>query len=1116
MPGSTEIGKNGKTGAAALLDKLEWRCIGPHRGGRVVAVAGDAKDRMTFYFGACAGGVWKTKDGGTYWECVSDGFFKTAAVGAISVSESDPNVIYVGTGETCIRGNVSHGDGVYKSTDAGKSWSNVGLQDTRHIGKIVIHPENPDIALVAALGHAFGPNEERGVFHTTDGGETWDKVLYRDDKTGAIDLSMDPNNPRIIYAALWEAQRYPWKLNSGGPGSGFFKSTDGGETWTELTRNPGLPKGTLGKIGVAVSPAQPERVWALIEAKDGALFRSDNGGETWQRVCEDPKLRRRAWYYTHLYADPRDANTCWVLNLGCWRSVDGGKTFDGVPTGHGDNHDLWIDPHDSQRLIEGNDGGAQVSFNGGASWSTLFNQPTAQFYHVAADTRVPYRVYGSQQDNSALSLPSFSFNGAIGETEWWVPGGGESGYIAIRPDNPDIVFGGAIGSGFGNGLLWRHDQKNTTDRNITVWPEVVGMGEGADALKYRFQWTFPVEISPHDPNVLYVAGNRLFRSTDEGGSWEAISPDLTRDDKDKQKSSGGPITKDNTGAECYDTIFAFRESPCQKGLFWAGTDDGLVHISRDGGQNWENITPPDLPEWALISVIEPSSRAAGAAYLAATRYKLDDTHPYLYKTSDYGKTWQKITNGIPEYDFTRVIRTDPDQPGLLYAGTETGIYVSFDDGTNWQRLGGNLPVVPIHDLIRKDGDLVVATHGRSFWILDDVALVHQLAQGKQPGAEPCVFQPAPTIRYRMFSWADAPSPGVDYGYAGPVVFGFTQREQKDGTVKLTYLDAGKNPPNGVAVRYHLPEKPEGDITLAFLDVEGSEIRSFSSKKEKPEKKGDDDEGASTDAGTVLELGAEGGEGAPAPATGEDEAEPEEQQPTIPKEAGMNRFIWNMRTKDARKIDKDTSMDFFLAGAAVLAGEYQVRLTVGEQSYIQPFQIVPDPRNFETEQGLRGQYELLVKMNDKITAAHDAVNQIRDINAQIGAWEKRLKGQDSAQSILDAAKGVKKTLTGIEEELFKTEPDTNLHYSEKLKLAGRMAALKFAVDFTDYGPTKQATEVYEDLARRIDAQLGRLREMMETDLASLNDQIRQAEVPTIAPTPISEVDQRETAAAAKKR
>ncbi|MGI8967477.1 MAG: WD40/YVTN/BNR-like repeat-containing protein [Chloroflexota bacterium] len=1082
-----------------VLDQLEWRCIGPHRGGRVVAVAGDPRDLMTFYFGACAGGVWKTTDGGTYWECVSDGFFQTAAVGALAVAPSDPNVIYAGMGETTIRGDVSHGDGVYKSTDGGSSWRNIGLQETRHIAKIRIHPENPDLVYVAALGDAFGPNEERGIFRSRDGGETWDNILFRGDRAGGIDLSLDPTNPRLLYAALWEAQRTPWSLNSGGPGSGLFRSTDGGDSWTEITRNPGLPKGTIGKIGVAVSPAQTNRVWALIEAEDGALFRSDDGGESWQRLCDDPKLRRRAWYYTHLFADPQDAETCWVLNLACWKSVDGGKTFDAIATGHGDNHDLWIDSQNPRRLIEGNDGGAQVSFNGGLSWSTLYNQPTAQLYHVTTDTRVPYRVYGSQQDNSAISLPSMSLLGAIGETEWFVPGGGESGYIAVRPDNPDVIFGGAIGSGFGNGLLWRYDRRTENERNITVWPEVIGMGEGAEALKYRFQWTFPVALSPHDPNVLYVAGNQLFRSTDEGESWEVISPDLTRNDKSKQESSGGPLTKDNTGAEVYDTIFAFVESPHQQGLFWVGTDDGLVQLSRDGGQNWENITPPDLPVWSLISIIEVSPFDPGTAYLAATRYKLQDGTPYLYKTADYGKTWRRITDGIAPGDFTRVIRADPECRDLLYAGTETGIYVSFDDGEHWRRLGGNLPVTPIHDLMRKDGDLVVATHGRSFWILDDVAMLHQLAGSASTPDEPHLFVPAPTERYRLSEWTREFAAGVNYAYAGPVVYGYRVQQEPNGRNRTKNLDVGTNPPAGVAVRYYLPTEPDGEITLSFLDEAGTELRTFKSKQDK-EPAARTGEALDIVETRALELGIEGMEGQPVDLSIGEEVVADEEQPVVPKVQGLNRFIWDMRLPNAHKVKGDESMDFFLMGPAVLPGTYQVRLTVGDKTYTERFEILPDPRGVRSREELQAQFDLLGRINEKLTAAHDAINQIREITGQLDIWIGRLKGQAALTTMVT---GLKRHLVAVDEALIEAQPKTNLHYTERLRLSGRLAGLKYAVDFTDNAPTRQAIEVYGDLAGRIDRQVDRFQKLLNTDLPALNEKIRQSGTPMIAPTPIDD-------------
>ena len=728
-----------------LLDAMTFRCIGPPRGGRVVAVAGHPHNPAEFYFGAVAGGIWKTEDAGTTWRNISDGQMKTSSVGALAVSDSDPSVIYAGMGESTIRIDVSHGDGVYRSGDGGETWTHCGLSDTRHIGEIRIHPKNPDHVYVAAFGHAFGPNEDRGVYRTTDGGTTWDKVLSTSDKAGAADISFDPGAPEVIYATVWEAYRNFWELSSGGPDSGIWKSTDGGDSWTEITRNKGLPQqGIIGKVGVSASPAKVGRVWALVESsEDPGLYRSDDFGVTWDLVSSSQDLRYRPWYYMHVFADPQDADTVYVNNLNMWRSNDGGKTFDKIGTPHGDNHDLWIDPRNNKRMVQGNDGGANVSFNAGESWSTIYNQLTAQFYTVTTDNREPfYHVYGTQQDNSSIAVPSRTNDDAIVWADCYPAGTGESGFMAVHPDNPDIVFVGAVGSSpGGGGALQRYDHSSGQIQLVNVWPEDHG-GIGPGELTHRFPWTFPILYSPHDPDILYTAGNMVFRSTDEGHSWEALSPDLTRNDPSKLGVSGGPITNDTSGAEHFCTVSTLRESPQEPGVFFVGTDDGLVHVSRDNGVSWDDITPSDLPEWTYIRTVEPSPHTAGTVYLAATRYKLDDPAPYLYKTTDYGKTWHSIVgsgdDALPVDDFVRVVRCDPNRDGLLYVGTETGLYVSMDDGGSWSRWDSNLPVTPIYDMTVKGTDLVIATHGRSFWILDDLSPLHQIGE---PTPDVQLFKP---------------------------------------------------------------------------------------------------------------------------------------------------------------------------------------------------------------------------------------------------------------------------------------------------------------------------------------------------------------------------------------
>ncbi len=1033
---------------------LKWRLVGPFRAGRVVAVAGHPTDQATFYFGSTGGGVWKTNDVGRTWSNITDGFFKRASVGAIAVSPSDPNVIYAGTGEGTIRGNVSHGDGVYKSTDGGQTWTNIGLKETRNIGRVRVHPTNPDLVYVAALGHAHGPNKERGIFRSKDGGTSWEHVLFKSEHTGAIDLTIDSHNPRVMYAAFWQAVRTPYSLESGGEECGIWRSLDGGDTWQDITRNDGLPQGTLGKIGISASPAQGDCVYALVEAEDGAVFKSIDRGNTWQRMSESRELRQRPWYFNHIFADPTDGDTVWVLNFYTWKSTDGGKTFDQMPTPHADNHDLWIDPHNPRRIIIGHDGGATVSLNGGETWSTVLNQPTVEFYHVTTDSQTPYRIYGAQQDNTTISVPSRSNYAAITQAEWTEVGGGESGYIAVRPDDPNIIFAGSYG-----GVITRYDHRTGQRRSINVWPEAM-TGHGAKDVKYRFQWTYPIMLSPHDQNTLYITSNIVHRTRDEGNSWDNISPDLTRNDVSKMEPSGGPVTKDNTGAEYYGTIFAFAESPVQQGVFWAGSDDGLVHVSRNGGDSWENVTPPDLPEWSLISIIDASPHDAATAYVAATCYKSDDFKPYLYKTSDYGKTWTKIVNGIPDDDFTRVIREDPEQRGLLYAGTETGVYVSFDDGSNWRRFQGNLPVVPIHDLIVKDSDLILATHGRSFWVFDDLTPIRQAAVSDQ--SKTTLFPPRPTIRYATIrGFGGGAGTGNHYQGVAASVITFRMVNGSNGEKTQKLMDAGENPPDGVMVHYFLPEATDEEVTLIFSDASGNEIRSFSSKKDES-KNGKDDK-----------------------------------KPKVPAKAGVNRFVWDMRYPDAVNVDGAVFRSGGITGPLASPGTYQVTLKVGDRSQTQPFEIHKDPRVSATQQDFDAQFALLRKIQDKLSEAHTAINQIREIRTQVEAWEKRTADRDDAVPVHEAAEEIKKSLTEIEGELMEPRLQVSkdpLHFP--LKLNNQLTALASNVASADAAPTKQEYEVYEHLAGKSDKQLEALRKLLEQDLPRLNRLIDEASMPLV--------------------
>src|ERR1700734_3219237 len=718
---------------------MKYRLVGPFRGGRSLTASGVAGDPNTYYFGSTGGGVWKSTNGAMTWSSVFDKQ-TVSAIGSLAIAPSDPNIVYVGTGEACIRGNISHGDGIYKTVDGGKTWKNVGLRDSRAIGKVIVDPKNADVVFVAALGHPFGPNAERGIFRTTDGGKTWEKVLYKDENTGGIDIAFDPRNSHILFASLWEARRTPWGLSSGGPGSGLYRSSDGGTTWKRLEAH-GLPKGPYGRIGIAVG-ANSDRVFAIIEARnpDGGLYRSDDGGETWDFVNPSHSLWQRPWYYMHIFADPKDENVVYIMDVETFKSTDGGHLFNKMKVPHGDNHGLWIDPKDTRRMIAANDGGVTVTLDGGKNWTREDNQPTAQFYHVTTDTASPYRVYGAQQDSGTVALASRSSAGAIDRSDWYDVGGGEAGYIAPYPPDPNIVYAADY-----QGNITRFDKHIGQVKSITEQPDISD-GRGAASLEHRFQWTAPVMISPHDPNTLYHGGERLFKTTDGGVHWQAISPDLTRNDKSKQHVSGGEITLDDSGTEYYDTIFAVAESPITKGLLWVGTDDGLIQLTRDEGKSWSNVTPKDLPEWGRVSLIEASPRDPGTAYVAVDRHQSDDLKPYIYKTSDYGKSWTKLGQGIPDSTFVRVVREDPKKKGLLYAGTEQGIYVSFNDGANWRPLKLNLPTTPVHDLIIKDNDLVVATHGGAFWVLDDLSPLRQYSDDIVQKEE---FLYTPATAYRI-------------------------------------------------------------------------------------------------------------------------------------------------------------------------------------------------------------------------------------------------------------------------------------------------------------------------------------------------------------------------------
>ncbi len=992
---STSLAAAAPPVAPELLANLSWRSIGPYRGGRVLAVAGVAGDPSTYYFGGAAGGVWKSSNAGASWTPVFDDQ-DIASIGAIAVAPSDHNVIYVGTGEACIRGNIAYGTGVYRSLDAGRTWQPIGLRDTRHIGRVVVDPKDPQRVFVAALGHAYGANAERGVFRTTDGGASWSKVLFRDSDTGAIDVALDPSNSNTVYAALWQVRRSPWNLSSGGPGSGLYKSSDGGTTWRRLSGG-GLPSGSYGRIGIAVSPADPSRIYASIEAGDGGLYRSDDAGATWAHVNSDDRFRQRAWYFSHVFADPRAVNTVYVLNTGLFRSTDGGKTFDLLPVSHGDNHGLWIDPTDPRRMIAGNDGGATLTVDAGKTWTAQTNQPTAQFYHAITDDDFPYRVYGTQQDNSGVAIKSYGDDGVITDRDWYEVGG-EAGYMAPDPRDVNIVFSD------NEHTIGRFDHAAMQWQDVSITPEDES-GRGAAELRHRFAWTTPLIAPKTEPGVLYAGGEAVWRSTDDGASWAQISSDLTRNDKSKQLPSGGPIQLDITSVEYYDTISALAASPLAKarGTLWVGTDDGLVWVTRDTGAHWRKVTPPALPEWGTVAAIDPSQHADAAAYVAVDRHRLDDFRPYAWKTHDLGATWQSIGDDLPAGAFVHAVREDPERAGLLYAATELGVFVSFDDGARWQPLQNHLPVTPVTDLVVHGDDVVISTNGRGFWVLDRIGSLRELAASARDirRSDAHLFQPGRALRLYYNQTPDKRRP------------------------------VGDNPPQGAVLDYWLAKPPAGDLAIEIRDAAGTLVRRLSSA---------------------------------APARGPDQP-PEwvdvvRTPDQLPKHAGANRFVWDLRWSEPTQIPGAFYEGLPPTGPIALPGRYTVKLVAGAISELGTLELVNDPRSKASDADLRASFELQQKTRAVIDKLHITVNQIRSTRSQLDALRSR-----ADKALVAAIDAVAHEMSPIEAKLV------------QVKLASSEGMLRFpsmlneqldtfrSVIESDHLPTKAELEPVRALRRR---------------------------------------------------
>jgi photosystem II stability/assembly factor-like uncharacterized protein len=1014
--------------SASKFQALQYRNIGPTRGGRATAVSGIPGQPNSFLMGS-AGGLWKTVNSGESWENISDGFFDSSSIGAIAVAQSDPNVIYVGTGQATLRGNVTEGVGVYKSVDGGKAWRHVGLRQVGQIARIRIDPHNPDVVYVAAVGNAFAPNDERGVFRSSDGGKNWQKILFISSKTGVIDLSIDPSNPRVLYAAAWTGQRKPWTIVSGSEESGLYKTVDGGDHWIKLVG--GLPQGVVGKIGVAISPANPNRIWAIVEASEGGVFRSDDSGNTWKKLQTNMKRRllQRAWYYMHIFADPKDEEKVYVLNVDEFRSRDGGQTFETIDVPHGDGHDLWINPDDTRIMIMSSDGGACISQDDGKTWSSLLNQPTAEIYYVTVDDQFPYRIYGAQQDNTTVSLPSRMLSGLSPYEYWKDVGGCEDGNIAVDPRNPKIVYAGCYG-----GEITRTNVETGETRNILTYPQME-VGLAPRDLRYRFNWNSPIRVSRHHPEALYHASQFIHRSTNEGQSWEVVSPDLSRDDKAKEDYSGEPITYENTGVEVYANVLSFEESPVRAGVLWAGSDDGLVHVSTDDGKSWKKVTPAVMPEWGKVNSIEPSVNDAATAYIAVLKYQLGDKHPYIFKTSDTGKSWTLLTNGkngIPADLPARVVRQDPKKKGLLYAGTESGIYVSFNDGGQWQSLQLNLPVIPVTDLRIHDDDLIASTQGRSFWILDDLSVVRQFASSNIPEKQPYLFQPRPTSLIRQSS--------------------------------------GKmNPPSGALIFYQLPESVKDEVALDISDASGKLIQTFSSEHDQQ----------------------------PNPQFVYDFMGKFEGDNRLSKKPGLNRFVWDLRTP-AVDFPEGTVVWGYLGGARVEPGSYQATLRIGNWKQTQTFLVVKDPRVSATQKDLEEQYAFMQQVREELNRIYKGVRSIRSVRKQShDAVERLALAKKDNTELKKLADSLSEKLNAIENELMQPRNEADQDTENfPTKIDNQLAYVYMLLNYTDSKPTDGERQRVADLEKEMTVQLDQLEGILSKDVQEFNRKAAGAGVAAI--------------------